>query len=214
MDSLTTLYRYIGPAGVALILLSLLCLYLSVKMAVIIKLTGKSFNKAANIINNDSAGQEKVIAENLDNPIVAIINEVIKTHGNHSNDIKAEVAYLFNLHFSSIMRDITLIKVSGVIAPLLGLLGTLLGLMGVFGVLSEGTSLSTSTVLAAGIWEAIITTIMGLSLAIPAMVVYHIFRLRIKTFYLATIEYSYRFFECSCNSNGANNFNLHKGGMA
>ena len=195
MEWFAVLYSRIGAAGVALILLGLLVIYFAVKTAVILVLTSRSFNKAAGVINANGAEQDSVIALNLDNPIVAIVNEVIKTHGSHSDDIKAEVAYLFNLHFSKVMRDLTLIRVIAAVSPMLGLLGTLLGLMGVFGSLASSTSLSTSTVLAAGIWEAIITTIMGITLAIPALIVYHILRLKLKTFHLATVEYSYRFLD-------------------
>lgn len=196
MESLSFLYARIGAAGVALIILALLVVYFAVKTAVILMLTSKSFNKAAAVINHaNAAEQDSVISCNLDNPILAIVNEVIKTHGNHSDDIKAEVAYLFNLHFSKVMRDLTLIRVIAAISPMLGLLGTLLGLMGVFSSLAVSTSLATSTILAAGIWEAILTTIMGISLAIPALIIYHILRLKLKTFHLATVEYSYRLFD-------------------
>lgn len=195
MEWFAGLYSRIGAAGVVLVLLGIFVIYFAVKTAVILLLTSRSFNKAAQLINSNAAEQDSVIALNLDNPIVAIINEVVKTHGSHSDDIKAEVAYLFNLHFSKVMRDLTLIRVIAAISPMLGLLGTLLGLMGVFGSLASTTSLSTSTILAAGIWEAIITTIMGITLAIPALIVYHLLRLKLKTFHLATVEYSYRFLD-------------------
>lgn len=195
MESLITLYGRIGPAGFVLIFLALMVIYFAVKTALIMWHTSKNFYRAAGIINANSAELDAVLAHNRDNPILAIVNEVIKTHGNHSDDIKAEVAYLFNLHFSKVMRDITLVRVIAAISPMLGLLGTLLGLMGVFGSLAASTNLATSTILAAGIWEAIITTIMGISLAIPAMIVYHILRLKMKTFHLATVEYSYRLYD-------------------
>ena len=195
MEALSNLYGLIGPAGLVLILLALMVIYFAVKTAIIIRLTSKSFDKAAAVINSNSVDLDVVLSRNKDNPILAIVSEVIKTHGHHSDDIKAEVAYLFNLHFSKVMRDITLIRVIAAIAPMLGLLGTLLGLMGVFGSLATSANLATSTILAAGIWEAIITTVMGISLAIPSMIVYHILRLKMKTFHLATVEYSYRLYD-------------------
>ena len=194
MESWALLYSRIGEAGIALILLALLAVYFTVKTAVILFLTSRGFNKATGVLNanTDSVEQDAVISRNLDNPIVSIINEVVKTHGDHSDDIKSEVAYLFNLHFSKVMRDLTLIRVIAAISPMVGLLGTLLGLMGVFNSLASTTGMSTSTVLAAGIWEAIITTIMGICLAVPALMVFHVLRLKLKTFHLATVEYSYR----------------------
>lgn len=195
METLSFFYQRVGPSGVALVILALLVIYFAVKTLIIFWLTGKNFNRTAMAINANVSDPDTVIANNLENPIVAIINEVIKTHGNHSDDIKAEVAYLFNLHFSKVMRDLTFIRVIGAISPMVGLLGTLLGLLGVFNSLAASTASSTSNMLAAGIWEAILTTVMGITLAVPAIIIYHLLRLKLKTFHLATVEYSYRLFD-------------------
>ncbi|HDP80540.1 MAG TPA: MotA/TolQ/ExbB proton channel family protein, partial [Spirochaetes bacterium] len=54
------------------------------------------------------------------------------------------------------------------VAPLLGLLGTVTGIISAFSVISSmGGQVDVSS-LAAGIWEALITTVAGLSVAIPA----------------------------------------------
>lgn len=57
------------------------------------------------------------------------------------------------------------------VAPILGLLGTVLGLMDVFNVISGG-GLGDATQLSAGIAEALITTVMGLSIAVPFIFAY------------------------------------------
>jgi biopolymer transport protein ExbB len=192
METAALLYSRIGPAGVALVAVAVFAVYLAVKNIIILWLTARGFNRAAAVINAGTELPGEVLRENSGNPIVTVICEAVGTHGNHSDDLRAEVAYLFNLHFSKVMRDLTLLRVIASVSPLLGLLGTLLGLMGVFGSLTASSSLATGTILAAGIWEAIITTIMGLTLAIPALIVYSLLNLKIRTFHLATVEYSYR----------------------
>ena len=42
--------------------------------------------------------------------------------------------------------------------------------------------------LAGGIWEALITTIMGMSVAIPTLVFYYLLRLRTRSLMIETIE--------------------------
>ncbi len=60
------------------------------------------------------------------------------------------------------------------IAPLLGLLGTILGLISSFKVMATlGDSANIST-FASGIWEAMITTALGLIVAIPALLLHKI----------------------------------------
>ena len=59
------------------------------------------------------------------------------------------------------------------IAPLIGLLGTVTGMVKAFATLqSAGTQINPS-LLAGGIWEALLTTVAGLSIAIPAVAAYY-----------------------------------------
>ncbi|MCG8568034.1 MAG: MotA/TolQ/ExbB proton channel family protein [Desulfobacterales bacterium] len=57
----------------------------------------------------------------------------------------------------------------GNIAPILGLLGTIIGMIKAFMVIQEMGGKVNAAVLAGGIWEAMLTTAMGLSVALPAM---------------------------------------------
>ena len=64
------------------------------------------------------------------------------------------------------------------IAPLLGLLGTVLGMLTAFGSVASDIASAKPVVLAAGVSQAIITTIFGLVVAIPCMAFYAWFRRR------------------------------------
>jgi Biopolymer transport proteins len=189
-------YVLIGPAGLVLILLGITALFLGTKTFLYLWFTGFDFHRAAKGMSPTTDSRDGILMRFAKNPIIAIINDVIHTHGQHSDDLKAEVAYLFHRYFAKAQRDITFIRVIAVISPMLGLLGTLLGLLGVFQALSQTTAVATSTVLAAGIWEAIITTVMGLTLAIPCLIVYYLLSLKLRSFHLVSIEYGYRFLEC------------------
>lgn len=54
------------------------------------------------------------------------------------------------------------------IAPLLGLLGTVLGMISAFQALQTSGAQADPTILAGGIWEALLTTAAGMAVAIPA----------------------------------------------
>lgn len=56
------------------------------------------------------------------------------------------------------------------IAPLLGLLGTVIGMIKAFMTIQELGGKVNAAVLAGGIWEAMLTTALGLAVALPAMV--------------------------------------------
>jgi biopolymer transport protein ExbB len=59
------------------------------------------------------------------------------------------------------------------IAPLLGLLGTVTGTMAAFGVLGQFGAVSDPGVLAKGVSEALITTVGGILVAVPAVIFYN-----------------------------------------
>lgn len=56
------------------------------------------------------------------------------------------------------------------IAPLIGLLGTVLGMIAAFQALEATGGQADPSILAGGIWEALLTTAAGMSVAIPASV--------------------------------------------
>jgi biopolymer transport protein ExbB len=58
----------------------------------------------------------------------------------------------------------------GNIAPLLGLLGTVIGMIKAFMVIQQMGGKVNAAVLAGGIWEAMLTTALGLCVALPTMV--------------------------------------------
>ncbi len=58
----------------------------------------------------------------------------------------------------------------GNIAPLLGLLGTVVGMIKAFMVIQQMGGKVNAAVLAVGIWEAMLTTALGLCVALPTMV--------------------------------------------
>lgn len=69
----------------------------------------------------------------------------------------------------------------GSVSPLLGLLGTVIGVMNAFIGIAAGGSGNISAV-APGVAEALVTTVLGLAVAIPAVIGYNIFVNRLGLF--------------------------------
>jgi biopolymer transport protein ExbB len=69
-------------------------------------------------------------------------------------------------------------------APLLGFLGTVTGMVKAFQVIEKMGGPVNPSMLAAGIWEALITTVFGLSIAIPCVFAYNYFVNRIENIVL------------------------------
>lgn len=71
------------------------------------------------------------------------------------------------------------IALIGTISPMFGLLGTVDGMVSSFGVIANSTTQPKPSQLAEGIEMALVTTLVGLWLAIPAIGIYHILKNRI-----------------------------------
>ncbi|MGI6395244.1 MAG: MotA/TolQ/ExbB proton channel family protein [bacterium] len=71
---------------------------------------------------------------------------------------------------SEVYRWISIPGVMATVSPLLGLLGTVLGMIKIFTKFTEAGG--NPAILAGGIWEALITTAAGLTVAIPSLIIY------------------------------------------
>lgn len=80
---------------------------------------------------------------------------------------------------SELERYLNALGTIAAIAPLLGLLGTVTGMIKVFTAISATGGNGNTAALAGGISEALITTVAGLSVAIPALMFYRFFRARV-----------------------------------
>ena len=68
------------------------------------------------------------------------------------------------------------------LAPLLGLFGTVLGLLEAFGTVAAMGEMGDASVLADSIGKALVTTVAGLAVAMPALFVHQIIRNRLSLY--------------------------------
>ena len=78
-------------------------------------------------------------------------------------------------------RKTEVLGVIGSIAPMMGLTGTVLGMIDAFNTIATSGGMAKPDELAGGIGQALVTTLMGLVVAIPTMVAFSYFRNRIDS---------------------------------
>ena len=84
--------------------------------------------------------------------------------------LNAELEWRGSDEVSQMQRHIRLLELIAMISPLLGLLGTVLGMIQSFQELALADGAANASLLAAGIWQALLTTAAGLVVAIPAAI--------------------------------------------
>ena len=78
-----------------------------------------------------------------------------------------------------LFRKIEFLSVLGSIAPMVGLLGTVIGMILAFQEVADSQGTARAATLAEGIYQALVTTVGGLIVAIPAVAAFAIFRNRV-----------------------------------
>ncbi|MEQ8847111.1 MotA/TolQ/ExbB proton channel family protein [Botrimarina sp.] len=79
-----------------------------------------------------------------------------------------------------LMRRIDYLAVIGNLAPMVGLLGTVVGMIFAFREVAATQGAATAGELASGIYQALVTTVGGLLVAIPSLAVYAVLRSRVE----------------------------------
>ncbi len=81
-----------------------------------------------------------------------------------------------------LFRKIEYLSVIGNIAPMVGLLGTVIGMIVAFQSVAATQGTASAPQLATGIYQALVTTVGGLIVAIPSIAAFAIFRNRVDQF--------------------------------
>jgi biopolymer transport protein ExbB len=84
-----------------------------------------------------------------------------------------------SIALAALEKRLSWLGILGQVAPMLGLLGTVTGLVTAFHQIEVRHGVVQPGDLAAGIWEALITTVFGLLIAIPCLVAYHVLDQRV-----------------------------------
>ncbi len=175
-----------GIVGYLIILLSIVALGLVLDYTITIRRSKLVPHKDVVLIkklikDNRLEDLKKMDKENssfLSQIVIAGLNEVdfgyqamIKAMEDASEALSARIA-----------RKIEHLNVIGNISPMMGLLGTVIGMLRCFNEISQVTGAIEPKQLAGGIFEALVTTCMGLIVAIPALYFFAIFKNRVDEF--------------------------------
>ncbi len=131
-------------------------------------------NVLEHIKGPDDIGLALSICERHEGPFANVVRVALESRDEPKEDIKEALQDQGRQEVRTLERGLVILETIAGIAPLLGLLGTVIGILKVFNVISE-LGVGQAAALSGGISEALITTIVGLSIGIPAVVVYNYF---------------------------------------
>ncbi len=122
-------------------------------------------------------------------PFINLIRTTINNAHLPKEEMKEMIGDTGRQETRQLERGLVIVETVASISPLLGLLGTVIGMIKVFQVISvEGLGQTQS--LSAGISEALLTTVIGLSIAIPALIAYNYFNQKVHDLILQIEKHS------------------------
>ena len=126
--------------------------------------------KAAQHVSDGKHNQALDLATGSHSPIGRILANAIEVIDQDRETTETVIVHSTDEEVREFSRYLQALATIGNIAPLLGLLGTVLGMIKAFMVIQEMGGKVNAAVLAGGIWEAMLTTALGLAVALPTMV--------------------------------------------
>lgn len=125
--------------------------------------------KIAGLVKSGDIHGARSEAEKSRSPLGRVLLQAMGVRIEDREMLEAVIVSAITQEVQKLLRYIQLLATIGNIAPVLGLLGTVIGMIKAFMVIQEMGGKVNAAVLAGGIWEAMLTTALGLSVALPAM---------------------------------------------
>ena len=136
------------------------------------------FRALTSLIEDGEFAQARALAQDQDSALAHVVLGALRHRGRSRAHLKETLEETIEQELAHLERRTTALSVVATITPLLGLLGTVTGMIKVFRDVAGHVDPDIS-ILAGGIWEALITTAAGLSVAIPAFALHRLLLSRI-----------------------------------
>lgn len=117
-----------------------------------------------------------------------IIKSLVKNKHCKSADLSMMAGDISSRELQIQMQRAYPLAVVATISPLIGLMGTVIGMIGAFDAVAHANTMGDPSIMAESISYALVTTAMGLIIAVPALALYHFFRIRTNSFALLLEE--------------------------
>ncbi len=140
----------------------------------------------------DMQGLADLCQKYQDSPLARVTASGLELTAISADAVEKEMTTVAGFELQARARYLRALGVFSNVSMFFGLLGTVTGMISAFrNIASQGTT--STDIVAAGVYEALLTTAEGLFVAIPLYVAFHYFRSRINRFADQFEEYSTRF---------------------
>ncbi|MBW2605245.1 MAG: MotA/TolQ/ExbB proton channel family protein [Deltaproteobacteria bacterium] len=138
--------------------------------------------KTVALLRRDKEVEAKDLVIANDSPMGRVLTRALEVKDQDRETLETVIAHSIGEEVRGLSTYLQALATIGNIAPLLGLLGTVIGMIKAFMVIQQMGGKVNAAVLAGGIWEAMLTTALGLAVALPTMVAHSYLLMRVDKY--------------------------------
>lgn len=173
-----------GFLMIPLALLLIISIYIFIERYIVIHRAERddaSFMKRIkDYIHDGEIDSAKTLCKKNGSPYARLVLKGISRIGRPMNDVLVAVENTGNMEIANLGKGLTWLATTAAGAPMLGFLGTVIGMVEAFFALASAGSAANISVLAGGIYEALVTTVAGLVVGVIALFAYNALVARIN----------------------------------
>jgi biopolymer transport protein ExbB len=178
------LFEQGGPVMWLLLLLSILALVLFMERALFLhrgQIRSTEFvSGIKNILRKRRLVEALTLCEETPGPVANVVKAGLLHFEEDEEKMRFAIQEAALVEIPILERRIGSIAAIAQAAPLLGLLGTVLGMIATFSLIHAEGPYVNASMLAGGIWQALLTTAAGLAIAVPAHLAHHFLSGRVR----------------------------------
>ena len=166
-----------GFIMIPLLALSLVCIYILVERSLVLKAALKEdrtfMKRIKDYITEGEFESAMKLCKNTNTPYARLIQKGVSRIGRPMNDVLVAIENVGNLEVARLEKGFSWLATTAAGAPMIGFLGTVIGMVEAFFSLASAGGSANVSILANGIYEALVTTVAGLIVGIIAMFAYN-----------------------------------------
>ncbi|MBD3308305.1 MotA/TolQ/ExbB proton channel family protein [candidate division KSB3 bacterium] len=148
------------------------------------------YARLTDLVKKDQIPEALALCENQRGILPRVFSLVLRNRDRSEQDIEKLISVAGTREIQQLSKHVRGLGIIGHVTPLMGLLGTVVGMVKTFMQIADLSGHVNPSLLAGGIWEALLTTAAGLTVAIPVVIIYHYFEGIVERFAFQMKNYS------------------------
>ena len=136
--------------------------------------------KIKNLIMRGDVDSALKVCKEENTPAARMIEKGVSRIGRPMNDVLVAIENVGNMEIANLEKGFSWLATTAAGAPMIGFLGTVTGMVQAFFQLASAGAQSNVTILASGIYQALVTTVAGLIVGIIALFAYNFLTSRVN----------------------------------